>query len=159
MNSHELFFKTAFCCMACDGKIANEEVVSIKKIACETDYFQSLDIDKLANSYVEKINEQGYAFLESYLNDLKETKLSEHDQLALVKIAIRTIEADEQIQYQEISFFKQIRACLTISDDAIMEMYPERELDDMETYFLPDIVDKSTNQWSTLFSSVNFSMK
>ena len=76
-----------------------------------------------------------------------------------MKIAIRTIEADEQIQYQEISFFKQIRACLTISDDAIMEMYPERELDDMETYFLPDIVDKSTNQWSTLFSSVNFSMK
>ena len=32
MNINELYIKTIFCCMACDGDIAKEEVELIKSI-------------------------------------------------------------------------------------------------------------------------------
>ena len=47
MNINELYLKTAFCCMACDGDIANEEVQLIKDYTKKSDLFVNLDVEKL----------------------------------------------------------------------------------------------------------------
>ena len=44
------------------------------------------------------------------------------------------IEADSLIQYSEVKFFKTIRSHLSISDDAILNVMPDKE-----EYLLPDI--------------------
>jgi len=47
---------------------------------------------------------------------------------------LKAIEADNEIRYSEIKFFKRILACLDISDEAIEKAFPDKE-----DYFLPDI--------------------
>ena len=37
MMSNELLLKTAFCCMACDGEIAQAEVELVKKYGLDAD--------------------------------------------------------------------------------------------------------------------------
>ena len=48
----ELYLKTAFCCMACDGNIAEEEVQLIRDYTKESLVFQGLDVEKLLNDYI-----------------------------------------------------------------------------------------------------------
>lgn len=134
MLINELLLKTAFCCMACDGEIADEELNLIKTQAVKTSTFGDIDLEKILNDYVSQINVAGGAFLSNYLDEVSSANLQESDELSLVKIAIEMIEADNDIEYSEIKFFKEIRERLKISDDAILA-----ELPDKEDYLLPDV--------------------
>ena len=153
MKTEELFLKTAFCCMACDGEIAPKEVSLLKKMAKEDKLFGDIKVATVINSFVEQINSQGYFFLDSFLKELGDAQLSEKEQLSVVKTALKTIKADDKIEYSEISFFKQIREKLSISDDVILAAFPDNP--EMEDYLLPDIVDKSANLWTGSFSEIN----
>lgn len=153
MKTEELCLKTAFCCMACDGEIAPKEVSLLKKMAKEDKLFGDIKVATVVNSFVEQINSQGYFFLDSFLKELGDAQLSEKEQLYVVKTALKTIKADDKIEYSEISFFKQIREKLSISDDVILAAFPDEP--EIEDYLLPDIVDKSANLWSGSFSEIN----
>lgn len=134
METNELYLKTLFCCSACDGEISPEEVSLVKKIVLADIKFEDMDVETLLNSYVEKINGQGEIFLKDYLNEVAAADLSEGEQLKLVELAIDMIEADNQILYSEIKFFKKIRSRLSVSDEYILKNIP-----DCEDYLLPDI--------------------
>ena len=67
--------------------------------------------------------------------------------LILIDIAIKTIKADDNIQYSEIKFFKNIRLRLKISDENILTVFP-----DIEQFLENDIItesylEKITNQY------------
>ena len=64
--------------------------------------------------------------------------MSESDELTLIDFAINTIKADDLIEYAEIKFFKVIRHNLKISDEKILEVYPE-----IESWLEDDIVTES----------------
>lgn len=134
MNNNELFLKTLFCCSACDGDIAPEEVSLVKQLSLYDSSFAGIEVERIINSYVESINEQGSIFLKNYLYEIENATLSDEEQIKLVELAIKMIEADNQILYSEIKFFKKIRNRLSISDDYILEKLPESE-----DYLLPDI--------------------
>lgn len=151
MKTNELILKTAFCCMACDGEIAKEEVNLVKRIAEQTELFVDLDVEKDLNTYIEQINAQGKAFLSDYIKEVGEANLTTDDELELVKIAIQTIEADENIEYSEVSFFKRIRAKLNISDDKILA-----ELPDKEDYLMPDIIVPDDVDFNITFENISF---
>lgn len=151
MKTNELMLKTAFCCMACDGEIAKEEVNLVKRIAEQTELFANLDVEKDLNTYIEQINAQGKAFLSDYIKEVGEANLTTDDELELVKIAIQTIEADENIEYSEVSFFKRIRAKLNISDDRILA-----ELPDKEDYLMPDIIVPDDVDFNITFENISF---
>lgn len=133
----ELYLKTAFCCMACDGNIAEEEVQLIRDYTKESLVFQGLDVEKLLNDYIKAINATGMSFLNSYLSEIKSIDMTETEELQLVKIAIQMIEADKEVLYSEIKFFKRIRKCLSVSDEVL-----NREFPDKEDFFLPDIAQQ-----------------
>lgn len=59
---NELLLRTAFCCMACDGEIAPEEVELVKQMAKEKHLFGDIDIEKELNELVEEINQKGKLF-------------------------------------------------------------------------------------------------
>lgn len=134
METKLLLLKTLFCCSACDGEIAPEEVALVKSLAENDTRFSDMDIEAVLNGFIAEINASGKVFLKKYLNELAETKLSDEEQVTLIDLAIKMIEADNQVLYSEVKFFKKLRACLSVSDEAILNVLPEKE-----DYLLPDV--------------------
>lgn len=150
MERNELFLKTAFCFMVCDGNIANDEIESIKKyISTNADIFKNVDTERGINKYIDEINQQGKSFLSKYLQEIAKSNLAESDELELIKLAISVIEADSKIEYSEISFFKRMRSKLNISDEAILLECPNKE-----DYLLPDIDDYELEWLTFSFDSI-----
>ncbi len=110
-----------------------------------------MDSESYLNSWISEINEQGGMFLQSYLKELCSVTLNEAEQLLLVSLAIKAIEADNRIEYAEVKFFKKIRSRLSISDEAILAEHPDKE-----DFLLPDINIADIPQWdsNTHFSQI-----
>ncbi len=134
MKIEEIYLLTAFACSACDGEIAKEEIEQIKKFTIESNMFGGIDVSERLNSYVDDINNNGIAFINNYISILENCNFSDEEQLKIIEIAILTIEADNQILYPEIKFFKKLRRTLPISDEKILDIFPDKE-----DYLLPDI--------------------
>lgn len=135
METTELYLKTLFCCSACDGEIASEEVSLVKRLTLYDSTFDGLDVENILNAYVEKINDQGSIFLKNYLSEVASSILTNEEQIKLIEFAIRMIEADNQVLYSEVKFFKKIRKLMSVSDESILGKLPNSE-----DYLLPDIL-------------------
>lgn len=153
MNISEIYLLTAFACSACDGDIAPEEVTLVKNWSEKSNIFGNLDVETKLNDYVKAINNNGNRFLREYLQNLKNAEFSKEEQIEIVRIAIEMIEADGQILYSEVKFFKKIRPCLSITDEEILDVMPDKE-----DFLLPDI--KTTDLFfddEIQFEEINFS--
>lgn len=148
-TKNELFLRTAFACMACDGDIATEEIALVKQFTEQSNLFSTIDVENKLNDYVAQINKQGRVFLTTYLNDIANAKLTEKEEMQIVSIAIQTIEADNKIEYSEVSFFKKIRQRLNVSDETILAIFPDKE-----DYLLPDIKMPEEMSWNVLFENI-----
>lgn len=114
-----------------------------------------MDVEGVLNQYVEQINNKGRAFLQEYLRAVGDTNLSDSETLKLIELAVKMIEADQQVLYSEVKFFKKIRSNLRISDSEILKALPEAE-----DYLLPDVmVDSKEDDWSEIsFAPISFSL-
>lgn len=153
MDIKEIYLLTAFVCAACDGEIAPEEVSLVKKMCNSNDMFGDLDIETKLNEYVAAINKHGIRFINDFLRVLESTELTTQEQLTIVRIAIDMIEADGQILYSEVKFFKRLRPCLNISDEKILKVLPDKEdylLSDIRTteYSFDDNIQFSEIKWN-----------
>ena len=160
INFDKLLLKTAFCCMASDGDIDKKEVAVIKKLCAESPLFQNFDFNTEINILLDKLNDDGKEFINYYFNLLNESKLTNNEELEILKFAIQTIHADEKVEYSEIKFFKAITKCLEVSDEVIIENFPEMEMflgDDIEEDNLLDsLVGKYFNSVELpKFSAIN----
>ncbi len=131
----KLLLKTAFCCMAADGNIDDREISILKSLCEKSTLFANFNFQDEINLLVSKINHGGKTFIQYYFNLLKEAKLNEQEELTLLDFAIQTIKADEQIEYSEIKFFKNIRHRLNVSDETILARFS-----DIELYLEDDII-------------------
>lgn len=143
----KLLLKTAFCCMASDGKIDKREVELIKKMCEQSPLFIDFDFNTEINILLKKINNRGSEFIQYYFDLLNNSALSEQEQLTIIDFAIKTINADEVVEYSEVKFFKAIRKCLNVTDEYILAIYP-----DLEFYLEEDIntenkLDKLVNNY------------
>jgi uncharacterized tellurite resistance protein B-like protein len=143
----KLLLKTAFCCLASDGNIDQREVSLLKAVFAEKEHYNDLNFEEKLNSFIKIYNEKGKQFFTFYFDLLKESNLTEDEELTLIDIAIKTINADELIEYSEIKFFKIIRHNLKISDEKILAVFP-----DIEQFLEKDIItesylEKITNQY------------
>ena len=152
MNIQELYLKTIFCCMACDGDIANEEVALVHDITSKQDVFDGMDVNAVINGYVASINANGALFLKQYLKELSSQELSNEEQKMIVDFALQTIFADNRIEYSEVKFFKKIRSRLSLTDEEILANHP-----DVEDFLLPDINVAEDPIWeNVVFDNINF---
>lgn len=162
METNELYLMTAFSCMACDGEIAAEELELVKQYASSSTLLRGLDIESKLNEYVAEINEQGQGFLTGYINTIANTQLSEEEELNLASIAIKMIEADNKIEYSEISFFKRIRSKLNVSDEKLLDLFKDETLFEKfpevepEDLLLPDI--KEADDWGLNIAFQNIAL-
>ncbi|ATN06647.1 TerB family tellurite resistance protein [Myroides marinus] len=143
----KLLLKTAFCCMASDGNIDRREIKTLQSLCQNSDLFEDFDFQVEINKLVEGINKNGNQFIRHYLDLLSNANLSEQEELTLIDFAIQTIYADEQVEYSEIKFFKNIRHRLKISDGSILSVYPDIEQFLEEDILTESFLDKITNQY------------
>jgi uncharacterized tellurite resistance protein B-like protein len=134
----KLLLKTAFCCMASDGDIDKREIALIKSMCDNSPLFKGLNFQEEINGLVTQLNAEGKAFISHYFDVLKNSSLTEQEELTLIDFAIKTIYADDVVEYAEIKFFKVIRHNLKVSDDTILAHYP-----DIEQFLGKDIVTAS----------------
>jgi uncharacterized tellurite resistance protein B-like protein len=143
----KLLIQTAFCCMASDGKIDDREVNLIKAICEKHPLFSNFNFQEEVNFLIREINKRGKDFIKDYFDLLNQTQLSEEEELTLIDFAIQTINADEQIEYSEIKFFKNIRHRLKVSDEKILHRFPNIEMYLEKDIITDDFLDKITNQY------------
>lgn len=156
MEINELYLKTAFCCMACDGDIAPEEVEKIKELP----QFKEMDVQQLLSNYLSQLKAEGNVFLKKYLDEVKMASLTEDEECELANIAIQTIEVDKSVEYNEVAFFKKIRKRLNASDEKLLTAIPESPdvIDQIspEDYLLPDITNEDDlSLWSDTLFNIN----
>ena len=150
----ELLLKTAFCCMASDGEIAQEEIDTIQKLCQREEMLKKMDFQNEIKRFVEEINKQGRQFIKNYLDELEKTSLTELENINLLNIVFEVIFADGKVEYSEVKFFRNIRIRLRISDEAIEKNFANTP--DLDIFLAKDIVDhlsveKVTQQY---FSSI-----
>ena len=159
MEQNELFLRTAFACMSCDGEIASEEVELIKQMSKEKQLFGEIDIDKELDELVREINLKGKGFLKQYLVNLAEESLTEEQELKVADVAVQTIRADNRIDYSEIKFFKVLRSNLKIvSDETLLEKIDGID----ENYLAQDIQADYLQMYDDYFNTIElpkFEMK
>jgi len=143
----KLLFKTAFCCMASDGNIDKREIALIKKMCENSILFKDFNFQEEINILVNKINTRGKEFISYYFDLLGKYTLSEKEEMILIDFAIQTIKADDQIEYSEIKFFKNIRHRLNVSDESILAMFPDIEQFLEEDIITESFLDKITKQY------------
>ena len=153
MNFNELLLCTAFACMACDGEIAPQEVALIKSMAIDKSLFGTIDIDRELTNLAADINDKGKAFLKTFLQRLTMITLSEHEELDILRVAVKTIQADNKIEYSEIRFFKILRSNLKVNDQTILD---EVEGVD-ETYLAQDIKADYIQLYEAYFDTIEIS--
>lgn len=137
----KLLLKTAFCCMASDGNIDEQEIALLRKWHDEKKLFGEIDLNKTLEKLLLEINSDSQNFLRDYFNELDTIDLLKRDELKVIKIAIDTIRADDKIEYSEIKIFKVIRSKLKIDDDSILVIHP-----DFEEFLAQDIKNDTYSQ-------------
>ena len=143
----KILLKTAFCCLASDGNIDKREIDLIQSIFMNYDQYRDVNLKNKINSFIEIYNEKGKDFFTFYFDLLKESSFSLDEELAIIDIAIRTIQADDLIEYSEIKFFKIIRHHLTATDSEILEKFPDMEMFLEEDIATESIYDKMKKQY------------
>lgn len=151
MTKKELYLKTVFCCIACDGDIAEEEIRLIRELGTKDKLFNDMDTERYINAWINEINKRGSMFLQNYLNEIATEDLNEKEQLLLVSLAFNAIEADNRIEYSEVKFFKKIRSRLSISDETILGKFSNKE-----DFLLPDLKVAELPMWdeNTYFNQI-----
>lgn len=151
----EILLKTAFCCMASDGNIDKREIEMIQSLCENSEQFENFNFQQAINDLVQKINLDGHNFIKDYLNILQNSKLTEKEEILLLDFAIKTIQADDEIEYSEIKFFKAIRHRLTVSDETILAFHPGIE-DYLEEDIIAPSLDKLTDHFFETLNLNNF---
>jgi uncharacterized tellurite resistance protein B-like protein len=152
-----LLLKTAFCCMACDGEIASEEVALIKSICKKTPALQLVDFETEINQFITDINVNSKGFLSDFFKTIEQNApdLTEQEEFDLINIAVKVIKADNKIEYSEIKFFKAIRYCFKVNDDRVISHF-SKSVEDIDLFLGQDIQTTFEGITQQYFNSFSF---
>ncbi len=126
MNT-ELFVRVAFACMACDGEIDSMEIDCIKQVFKEMNLDELDTVSVLLNDFTVQLNTDSNLFFSNLFLELSQTELTEIEEIEMVSIALKIIEADNIVDYEEVKLLKKIRSYLKISDASLLEVMPDKE--------------------------------
>lgn len=135
--------------MASDGTIAPEEIDILNRVIITKPIFDSINASDILREYTTALSNTGMRFVNIFLSELEESRPSKDDSLEIIDVAFNTIEADNEIEYAEVAFFKKIRSRLPVTDGEILAHWPDKE-----DYLLPDIMDKAPFEID--FSGISF---
>jgi len=134
----KILLRTAFVCMISDGDIDDREVDVVRQMSVNHPEFRLMNIENEINQLLIAINQDWKSFISIFFDDLTNQSFSESENMAILEMAIKTIYADEQVEYSEIKLFKNIRHRLKISDEIVVSAFPQ-----VEQFLEDDIISDS----------------
>src|SRR6056297_83930 len=93
----KLLFKSAFCCMACDGHIDQKEIEEIKKMDTNTTYFGDIDLSSELEELISDLSKNGKKVVNDLFEELRKIELNPVQELLILEVVLRIIYADENI--------------------------------------------------------------
>ena len=119
----KLLFETAFCVMACDGSIDDLEIQEMKKIDSNTSYFSDIDLSDELDNLINDLQNKNVKIVKRLFDSLRENTLTVTQELLVLEITMRIMNADNVIVDNETRFLDLIRSKLDISDQIIHERF------------------------------------
>lgn len=151
-NSFEnILFLTSFCCMACDGDIATEELEQLNNFSKKELLFKSLNISDEFNKCLTILKDIGDDFIKSYFQAIETVNLTEKEKLSIIDVAVKTILADNKVEYSEIKFFKSLVSSLNVEKQIILE-----NVSNIEDYWLEEDLSRLDYKY---FENTEFSIQ
>lgn len=137
----KFLFKSAVMTMACDGNIAEEEISEIKNMVFNEIYFMGFDYEDQLKDGIDNIKVNGKVAINQYLQELNSIELNEHQEILLVEVILKIIEADNEIQTSEIKFLQLVKSKLKTDEQTLIIKFPKQidYLIDFNNYGLSDI--------------------
>jgi len=119
----KLLFKVAFCTMACDGYIDKREIEELKVMDKKTSFFEAIDLSEELKQLIKDIDNKGTKVIEDLFSCLRETKLNPIQELLVLEVALRIINADNKHDENEIKFIHLLRSKLELHDETINDRF------------------------------------
>ena len=117
--------------------------------------FGNIDIITDYNRCIEVLKQDGRNFINSYFQSIDNIQFEEDEKLRIIDVAVKTIYADNKIEYAEVKFFKSLCQHLSVDKDIIVKNNP-----DVDEYWLEeDILSQEDNdKFIDLidFSNINY---
>lgn len=114
--------------MACDGEIHEDEIKEIENISQTTPYFGKIDYTKETKDIVADITKHGTGTIKKHFLNLKQSNLTPVQELLLLEVLMRIINADKVQDPNEIKFLQIVNSSLKVHDEIIMERFGNTEL-------------------------------
>jgi hypothetical protein len=124
----KILFKVAFCTMACDGHIDDREVEELKTMDKNTSFFEAIDLSDELEKLIKDLKNKGTKVIEELFSCLRETKLNPIQELLILEVALRIINADEKHDENEVKFIHLLRSKLKLHDETINDRFGELDI-------------------------------
>ena len=121
----KILLATAICAIACDGEIDDAEIEELGHIVKNTTYFIGIDPVGFSKEMIDAVKNNSTDFVGNYFQKLRRTPLSPAQELLILEIIIRIIQADKRIDENEVAFLKQVRSRLNVYDEIIYQRFGE----------------------------------
>lgn len=118
-------FKSAVMAMACDGDIAETEIQEIKSIVANEIYFMGYDFEVPLKINIENLKNNGNSAINEYLQEIGPNKLTEKQEILLIEVLLRIIEADNNVQTNELKFLQMTKARLKVDEQTLILKFPK----------------------------------
>jgi len=118
-----LLFNVAFCAMTCDGEIDDREIEELKLIDTNTTYFKDTDLSEELSVMISAIRKSGQQVINDLFIELMEAHLTTVQELLILEVALRIINADEKIEENEKWFFRILRSKLRVHNEIIIDRF------------------------------------
>jgi uncharacterized tellurite resistance protein B-like protein len=119
-------FKSAVMAMACDGDIAEEEISEIKNMVANEIYFMGYDFEQPLQDNIENIKVNGKDAINLYLQEIATNELNEHQEILLIEVLLRMIQADSKIEETELKFLQMAKSKLKIDEQTLIVKFPHQ---------------------------------
>ena len=119
----KILFKVAFCAMACDGHIDDLEIKELHLIDKKTSYFAAIDLSQELEHLIDDFKNKGIQVIEELFHYLRETKLNTIQELLVLEVALRIVNADDKHDENEIKFVNLLRSKLELHDETINDRF------------------------------------
>ena len=119
-------FKSAVMAMACDGDIAVEEIAEIKNIVANEIYFMGYDFEESLRTNIDNIKGNGKNAINQYLQEIVSNDLNEHQEILLIEVILRIIEADQKVEDIEIKFLQMAKSKLKTDEQTLIVKFPSQ---------------------------------
>ena len=119
----KLLFKTAFCVMACDGSIDDLEIQEMRKIDSSTTYFSDIDLSDELDELINELHNKNIKIVKNLFDLLRENTLTISQELLILEVTMRIINADDVIDDNEVRFLNLIRSKLDLGNQIIHQRF------------------------------------